>query len=121
MRPDSPPCSPPPQDWGGYRGGQETSLRTSATRRALALGALLLGALLAASLGPTGGRAQDAGDWVVAREAVNLRAGPAADAGVLTVMPPGARLEVLGDGSGDWLPVRYAGQAGYAARTYLAA
>jgi len=96
-------------------------LQLLATRRALALGVLLLGALLAASLGPTGGRAQEGGDWMVAREAVNLRAGPTADAGVLTVLPAGARLEVLGDASGDWLPVRYAGQSGYAARTYLAA
>jgi hypothetical protein len=68
---------------------------------------------------PGVGQAQEPGDWLIARDGLNLRAAPSADASVLTVMPDGARVEVVGGGSGDWLPVRYAGQTGYTARAYL--
>src|SRR5688572_6277755 len=69
-------------------------------------------------LGVHAGQAQEAGGWLVAREALNLRAGPSADAAVLTVLPAGARVEVLG--GDEWARVRYGSQTGYAARAYLA-
>jgi hypothetical protein len=74
-----------------------------------------LGALVAS--GPVS-QAQEAGDWAVVREALNLRAGPNGDARVLATMPVGARVEVVGT-AGEWLQVRFDGQTGYAAQAYL--
>ena len=84
---------------------------------ALALAALLAGGV--AALGPSA-RADESGDWLMVREALNLRASPSADAPVLEVLPAGARLELASAGDGQWAQVRYQGRLGYAARAYLA-
>ena len=86
-----------------------------------AVGVALLGLLLATGLAAEAGPAQEPGQWLVTRDGLNLRAAPDTDAPVLVVMPPGARVEVAGPSSGEWVSVRYHGQTGYAARAYLAA
>jgi hypothetical protein len=93
------------------------------TRAGRVLAGVAVAVALAAipGLAPGAGRAQEGGEWLVAREALNLRAGPSAEAVVLTVMAAGTRVEVVGGASGDWLPVRVNGQRGYAARAYLGA
>ncbi len=83
----------------------------------------LLAVALAGVVGALGlfagvGRAQESGQWLVVREALNLRAAPSGDAPVLTVMPAGSRVEVVGP-AGEWVAVRYGGQTGYAAGAYL--
>ncbi len=79
-------------------------------------------ALVAAglALGVGAGLAQERGDTLVVREALNLRAAPSADAAVLTVLPAGARVDVVATPNGEWAQVRYGGQSGYVARAYLA-
>ncbi|MCX7623551.1 MAG: SH3 domain-containing protein [Thermomicrobium sp.] len=56
---------------------------------------------------------------------LRLRAAPSADAAVLAIMPEGGHAQVTGapvtDGSGtEWVPLRYEGNDGFAARAYLA-
>ncbi len=82
----------------------------------LGLSALVLLGLVASPVA----RGQEAGEWFVVREALNLRAAPSTEAAVLTVLPAGARVEALGPSEGLWLPVRYGSYSGYAVHTYLA-
>jgi hypothetical protein len=81
---------------------------------------LLLAALLAGALAGSPSLAQEPDAWLVVRESLNLRAAPTSDAAVVTVMPTGAWVEVVGAPDPDWAQVRYAGRMGYAARAYLA-
>lgn len=50
---------------------------------------------------------------------LNLRTGPGTDYGVIRVMPTGATVEVMGDASAGYLPVRYQGTKGWASGDYL--
>jgi murein DD-endopeptidase MepM/ murein hydrolase activator NlpD len=50
---------------------------------------------------------------------LRLRAGAGSTYAVLTVMPEGASVEVLGGPTGAWYRVQYAGQTGYAHGDYL--
>ena len=52
---------------------------------------------------------------------LNLRAGPDPAAAVLTVMPPGATVEITGAPENGFTPVRYGEQSGWAAAEYLGA
>src|SRR5579883_2349021 len=53
-------------------------------------------------------------------DGVNLRSGPGTSFDVLTVMPNGAQVIVIGaTTAGDWLQVSYNSQLGWAAATYL--
>lgn len=56
---------------------------------------------------------------------LRLRDGASFDAGIMTVMPEGATVSVVGSESWDaegsaWLPVEFAGMSGFAASNYLA-
>jgi hypothetical protein len=82
---------------------------------------VLLAALFALALGQIPGLADDAADWLLVREALNLRAAPSAEAAVVTVMPVGAWVQVVDGGSAEWPRVQYQGRSGYAAREYLVA
>ena len=55
-----------------------------------------------------------------ATDDLNLRAGPGTGEAVLLVIPAGASVTVTGAAAGEWLPVRYAGVAGWAFAAYLA-
>jgi uncharacterized protein YraI len=55
----------------------------------------------------------------VTTTSLNLRAGPSTGYAVLTVMPGGASVEILGDPQGGFYPLRYNGTAGYASGDYL--
>jgi uncharacterized protein YraI len=50
---------------------------------------------------------------------LKLRAGPGTNFGVLTSMPPGAAVDVLGCGPDGWCRVMFAGLTGYASASYL--
>jgi uncharacterized protein YraI len=50
---------------------------------------------------------------------LNLRAGPSTDEAVLTVMPVGATVTILGDSENGFYPVGYQGQSGWAYAAYL--
>ncbi len=50
---------------------------------------------------------------------LNLREGPSTSDDVLTVMPPGAVVEILGDPDDGFYPVRYDGEEGWASGTWL--
>ena len=55
----------------------------------------------------------------VVRADVNLRSGPGTGYAVFETIPGGATVDVLGCG-GSWCRVAYAGETGYASRSYLA-
>lgn len=50
---------------------------------------------------------------------LNLRVGPSADAAVLTVIPAGTTIDLLGDTVGDYVSAQVDGQIGWVARQYL--
>jgi uncharacterized protein YraI len=50
---------------------------------------------------------------------LNLRRGPGTGFGVITIMPPGARVDVIECG-GDWCRVAWRGIEGFASASYLA-
>jgi uncharacterized protein YraI len=55
-------------------------------------------------------------------DGLNLRGGPGTSFPVLTVMPGGARVSILGaTTAGDWFAVRYGGTSGWALAAYVAA
>jgi murein DD-endopeptidase MepM/ murein hydrolase activator NlpD len=59
---------------------------------------------------------------VTSPDGVNLRSGPSTGAGILTVMPNGAQVLITGAAqSGNWLPVIYNGQNGFADGDYITA
>ncbi len=55
----------------------------------------------------------------VTTASLKLRAGPGTGFGVLTTMPTGAAVNVLGCGQEGWCRVMFAGFTGYANATYL--
>jgi uncharacterized protein YraI len=66
----------------------------------------------------------DTGDVSAAETAtttdrLNLRAGPSTDDEVLTVMPTGATVTIMGEGENGFYPVGYQGQSGWAYSAYL--
>lgn len=77
-------------------------------KKGLLAAGLLFGATGLAAAAP----AMVAGD-------LNLRAGPGTGYGVLTTMPAGATVRLIGC-SGSWCRVSYRGFAGYASASYLA-
>lgn len=54
-----------------------------------------------------------------AESALNMRAGPGTQYEVVTTIPGGATVDVAGC-TGSWCQVSYAGEAGFASRSYLA-
>jgi len=57
---------------------------------------------------------------VLPPDGLNLRSGPSSSAGIITVMPGGARVTITGLAqNGTWLPVVYNGQSGFADGAYL--
>jgi len=57
---------------------------------------------------------------VLPSDGLNLRSGPSSNAGIITVMPAGARVTIAGPAqNGIWVPVIYNGQSGFADGTYL--
>lgn len=53
------------------------------------------------------------------KDALNLRGGPSTGHNILTTMPAGAGVEVMGEHLGGWYPVRYAELKGWAHGDYL--
>lgn len=72
--------------------------------------ALLTGGLLLAGIG--------AADAAVVRTDLNLRSGPGTGYGVVSVLPAGAEVDVLGC-SGGWCRVAWGSAQGYASASYL--
>lgn len=58
-------------------------------------------------------------DTATATTGVNLRSGPGTSYSVLTVIPGGASVSIIGASVDGFYPVRYNGQDGYAATQYL--
>jgi Concanavalin A-like lectin/glucanases superfamily/Bacterial SH3 domain len=59
------------------------------------------------------------GSSAVTTADLNLRAGPSEDADVLTVIPSGSTVDLLGDTVGDYVSAEFDGQVGWVARQYL--
>jgi len=72
--------------------------------------ALLAGGLLIAGIG--------AANAAVVQTDLNLRSGPGTGYGVVTVLPAGAEVDVLGC-SGGWCRVAWGSAQGYASASYL--
>jgi uncharacterized protein YraI len=70
-------------------------------------------------LGLDGSPTASTGTATVIDGALNLRDGPSTSAGIITVMPDGAVVEVLGGNDNGFTPVRYNGSEGWAFADYL--
>ena len=110
-----------PQDSQTWPSRDTTTPRRQGARRTALLGLLLV---LLLSLLALPGRAAiaDGGQpgVVTSADGVNLRSGPSTSAGILTVMPSGAQLLITGAAqNGNWLPVTYNGQNGFADGDYI--
>lgn len=55
----------------------------------------------------------------VTTSALNLREGPGSSYGVVIVLPPGTRVDIMGRANGVFLPVRWAGRTGWAHGDWL--
>jgi len=58
--------------------------------------------------------------YKVTTAAVNMRSGPSTSTSVVTVLPPGTRIDITGAANGAFLPARWAGRAGWVHGDYLA-
>jgi len=58
-------------------------------------------------------------DNQITTSALNLRSGPAASYRVVTVLPPGSKVDIMGSANGSYLPVRWAGSTGWAHGDWL--
>jgi len=58
-------------------------------------------------------------DNQITTSALNLRSGPATSYGVVKVLPPGSKVDIMGSASGSYLPVRWAGYKGWAHGDWL--
>jgi uncharacterized protein YraI len=61
----------------------------------------------------------DSGSQTTTTDDLNLRSGPALNAQILTVIPVGAPVDILGDPENGFFPVSWSGQDGYAYGAYL--
>jgi uncharacterized protein YraI len=59
------------------------------------------------------------GSSAVTTADLNLRAGPSEDADVVTVIPSGSTIDLLGDTVGGYVSAEFNGQVGWVARQYL--
>lgn len=55
----------------------------------------------------------------VTTDALNMRSGPSTSNGIITTMPRGATVELMGSAQDGWYPVRYAGNKGWASSGWL--
>jgi murein DD-endopeptidase MepM/ murein hydrolase activator NlpD len=103
----------------GRSPGQSTLTRSYFRLRAAPL--LVIATLLGLALfNVTPSFADSASATVNSPDGLNLRAGPGTMFDVITVLPSGATVSVVGaTGSGDWLEVRYNTLSGWALATYL--
>ena len=58
--------------------------------------------------------------YKVTTAAVNMRSGPSTSNSVLTVLPPGTRVDITGSAQGGFLPAKWAGRSGWVSAQYLA-
>ena len=52
-------------------------------------------------------------------DALNVRSGPSTSNGIITTIPNGTTVELMGDPQGPWYPVRYAGNKGWSHGDWL--
>ncbi|MBA2247082.1 MAG: SH3 domain-containing protein [Chloroflexia bacterium] len=53
-------------------------------------------------------------DYKITTAAINVRSGPAMTYGLVTTLPPGTKVDIMGSASGAYLPVRWARFTGWA-------
>lgn len=58
--------------------------------------------------------------YKVTTAAVNMRSGPSTSNMVVTVLPPGTRIDITGGAQGGFLPAKWAGRSGWVSAQYLA-
>ncbi len=58
-------------------------------------------------------------DYKVTTAAVNMRSGPSTGTSVVTVLPPGTRIDITGSAQSGFLPAKWAGRAGWVSAQYL--
>ncbi|MDQ3653709.1 MAG: SH3 domain-containing protein [Chloroflexota bacterium] len=58
--------------------------------------------------------------YKVTTAAVNMRSGPSTSNTVVTVLPPGTRVDITGGAQGGFLPAKWAGRSGWVSADYLA-
>ncbi len=58
--------------------------------------------------------------YKVTTAAVNMRSGPSTSNTVVTVLPPGTRVDITGSAQGGFLPAKWAGRSGWVSADYLA-
>jgi len=58
--------------------------------------------------------------YKVTTAAVNMRSGPSTSNTVVTVLPPGTRIDITGSAQGGFLPAKWAGRSGWVSADYLA-
>lgn len=56
---------------------------------------------------------------MVTTDSLNVRSGPSTSNGVVTTIPGGVTVEIMGSASGVWYPVRYAGNKGWSHGDWL--
>ena len=59
-------------------------------------------------------------DYKVTTAAVNMRSGPSTSNSVVTVLPPGTRIDITGGASNGFLPAKWAGRSGWVSADFLA-
>lgn len=56
---------------------------------------------------------------MVTTDSLNVRSGPSTSNGVITTIPSGTTVELMGDPQGAWYPIRYAGNKGWSHGDWL--
>lgn len=56
---------------------------------------------------------------MVTTDSLNMRSGPSTSNGIITTIPRGVTVELMGSASGPWYPIRYAGNKGWSHGDWL--